>query len=94
MEGGINLVFPFEVAADSDINEYRRLYPKLCIMGGIDKREIAKGKAAIDRELDRVDSMFNGPGYIASPDHLFHPEISYEDFLYFAQALEARIKRS
>ena len=92
MESGINLIFPFEVAAGSDINKYRQLYPKLCIMGGIDKREIAKGKEAIDRELERISGMFTGPGYIAAPDHLFHPEISYDDFLYFVRALEARIR--
>ena len=93
IESGVNLIFPFEVAAGSDINEYRLLYPNLCIMGGIDKREIAKGKEAIDRELDRIDNMFKGPGYIAAPDHLFHPEISYDDFMYFVRALEARINK-
>ena len=44
MECGINLIFPFEVAAGCDILEYRKKYPKLCIMGGIDKQEIAKRK--------------------------------------------------
>lgn len=34
MEGGINTMMPFEVAAGSDIVKYRRQYPDLCIMGG------------------------------------------------------------
>ena len=93
IEGGINLVFPFEVAAGSDVNQYRQQYPELCIMGGIDKREIAKGKDAIEKELDRIDNMFSSPGYIPALDHLFHPEISYKDFLYFTHALEARIHK-
>jgi len=93
LESGINLMLPFEVAAGCDINVYKKLYPELCIMGGIDKREIAKGPEAIDRELDRIDSMFNGPGYWPALDHLFHPEISYSDFKYFVSAVRKRIEK-
>jgi uroporphyrinogen decarboxylase len=93
LESGINLVMPFEVAAGSDILWYRSQYPNLCVMGGIDKQEIAKGRDAIDRELDRIDSMFKGPGYIAALDHLVHPEISYGDFKYFVAELRKRIDK-
>jgi uroporphyrinogen decarboxylase len=93
LESGINMIMPFEVAAGSDINKYRKLYPNLCIMGGIDKREIAKGPASIDKELDRIDSMFKGPGYWPALDHLVHPEISYNDFKYFVAALWERIEK-
>jgi uroporphyrinogen decarboxylase len=93
LESGINLVMPFEVAAGSDIRWYRSQYPSLCIMGGIDKQEIAKGRDAIDRELDRIDSMFKGPGYIPALDHLVHPEISYGDFKYFVSELRKRIDK-
>ncbi len=88
IESGINMVFPFEVAAGSDIVEYRKQYPNLCIMGGIDKREIAKGREAIDKELDRIGHMFKQSGYIAALDHLVHPEISWEDFKYFVYRLK------
>ena len=93
LESGINLVLPFEVAAGSDIVEYRKQYPTLCMNGGIDKREIAKGPEAIDRELDRIDSMFKGPGYWASVDHLIHPEISWENFKYFVTEMRKRIEK-
>jgi len=83
IECGINMLLPFEVAAGCDINEYRAKYPSLCILGGIDKREVAKGKAAIDRELDRVRGVFGQNGYIPALDHLAHPEISWENFRYF-----------
>jgi len=88
MECGINLIFPFEVAAGCDILEYRRKYPNLGILGGIDKQEIANGKEAIDKELERVAPMFKQPGYIPSLDHLIHPEISWEDFRYFVFRLK------
>lgn len=91
MECGINLIFPFEVAAGSDINQYRQTYPNLCIMGGIDKQEIAKGREAIDIELERVAGMFKHSGYIPALDHLIHPEISLEDFKYFVKRLKEKI---
>jgi hypothetical protein len=57
-------------------------------MGGVDKLELAKGKSAIDRELERLAPMFGCPGYIAMPDHLPHPDISWEDFSYFCNRLK------
>jgi hypothetical protein len=91
MECGINLLFPFEVAAGSDIVAYRKQYPNLGIMGGIDKQEIAKGKTCIDRELERIAEMFKHSGYIPGLDHLIHPEISWEDFNYFISRLKKMI---
>jgi hypothetical protein len=92
MESGINLLLPFEVAAGADINEYRRLYPRLSIMGGINKLEIAKGKAAIDSELSRLVPVMSKPGYFPALDHLVHPEISWDDFKYFVYRLKEMIE--
>lgn len=91
MECGINIIFPFEVAAGCDIVAYRKQYPNLGIMGGIDKQEIAKGKACIDRELERIAEVFKHSGYIPALDHLIHPEISWEDFNYFVSRLKQMI---
>lgn len=91
LESGINLVMPFEVAAGCDVLAYRRQYPTLGIMGGIDKQEIARGREGIDRELARVAPMFASGGYFAALDHLVHPEISWEDFTYFVERLKQMI---
>ena len=88
LESGFNLLLPFEAAAGSDILDYRKKYPKLAIMGGIDKREIALGKEHTDRELDRIKDMFKYPGYFPALDHLIHPEISHDDFEYFVAKLK------
>jgi uroporphyrinogen-III decarboxylase len=91
LEGGIRLVMPFEVAAGCDILEYKRKYPELAIMGGIDKREIAKGPEAIDRELVRIAPMFKSGRYFAGLDHLVHPQISWQNFQYFTSRLKELI---
>ena len=88
MDGGINALMPFEVIAGSDIVKYREKYPSLCIMGGIDKLEIAKGREAIDAELKRIEPMFDYPGYMPALDHLPHPDISWDDFCYYIESLK------
>jgi len=90
-EAGINMMMPFEVAAGNDVVELRKRFPNMSLMGGIDKMEIAKGKEAIDRELDRIEPLLGKPGYYPALDHLINPEISYKDYVYFVEELRKRI---
>jgi len=89
-ESGIHMVLPFEVQAGCDVVEIRKQFPNICLHGGINKLEIAKGKAAIDKELDRIQPILTGSGYIPALDHLPHPDISFEDFTYFVEKLRGR----
>jgi len=88
IEAGINLLFPFEVQASGDVCEYLTRYPTLCCLGGIDKRALAAGKDAIDSELERVMPSFKTGHYIPQLDHLIHPEVPYENFVYFCNKLK------
>ena len=86
MEVGIDGMLPFEVAAGMDIRAIAQEYPDLIIAGGIDKREIGKGPAAIDRELEtRLPPLFKRGGYLPSMDHHVPPEVSYDDFKYYVR---------
>ena len=61
-------------------------YPALQILGGIDKMAIARGKAAIDAELEwKLPLMKRRGGYIVSLDHRVNPEISLENYQYFIE---------
>ena len=83
-EVGIDGCLPFEVAAGMDVRKIREAYPGMVLCGGIDKREIAKGRAAIDRELEaKLPFMFERGGYLPSMDHHVPPEVSYADFQYY-----------
>jgi len=90
-ECGINLVFPFEVQAGCDVVEIKKQYPNICLLGGIDKNKLTMGFSEIDDELDRIDELFHASGYIPMLDHLIHPQISYENYLYFIKQLKAKI---
>ena len=93
IEGGVNVLYPFEVAAGMDIAEVRRAFPKLGIMGGIDKMAVIRSKEAIDRELEsKVSFMLKSGGYIPTIDHVVPPDISFENFKYYRQKLERLVK--
>ncbi|MGQ9628828.1 MAG: uroporphyrinogen decarboxylase family protein [bacterium] len=88
-EGGVDGLLPFECAAGMDIRRVREEYPDLIIAGGIDKREIAKGREAIDRELEsKLPFMFRRGGYLPSMDHHVPPEVSFEDFMYYVERVK------
>jgi uroporphyrinogen decarboxylase len=85
---GVNLLFPMEVAAGVDVNVWREKYPTLAFMGGIDKRALALGPAAIDRELERVRPVVEQGRYIPDLDHLIPDDVSWNNYCYYAQALK------
>jgi uroporphyrinogen decarboxylase len=85
LEAGINAIAPFEVQAGMDIAAARRKYGRsLAILGGIDKLAIARGREAIERELEaRLPPVVKTGGYVGSLDHRVVIETSYADFLYY-----------
>jgi uroporphyrinogen decarboxylase len=93
LESGITAIFPFEVQAGNDIIAFRKQYPRLGILGGIDKMKIAEGKKAIDEELNsKVPFMLRSGGYIPHIDHHVHPDISWKDFKYYRTRLNEMIQ--
>ena len=92
LESGITGIYPFEIQAGNDIVSIRKRYPHLQIIGGLDKMEVAKGKEAIEKELDsKVPFMLQSGGYIPHIDHLVPPEVSWEDFITYRTRLREMI---
>jgi len=88
IEGGVTGLYPFEVAGNCDVLEVRRAFPRFQILGGIDKKAVASGQAAIDEELTRkVPSLFRSGGYVPFIDHTVPPDVSWADFCYYRQRL-------
>ncbi|MCL5271549.1 MAG: hypothetical protein M1457_13580 [bacterium] len=81
---GMDVMSPFEVAAGCDVVEIGRRWPDLAILGGIDKRILARGKEAIDREVERIlPTMRARGGYIPTCDHGVPEEVSLENYLHY-----------
>ncbi|MFB3894633.1 MAG: uroporphyrinogen decarboxylase family protein [Phycisphaerae bacterium] len=86
MEEGVNIMFPVEVAAGCDPYAWRREFGReLRIRGAIAKAPLVAGRAAIDRELDRVRPLFEQGGVIPHLDHLVPPDISYSNYCHYLQ---------
>jgi uroporphyrinogen decarboxylase len=93
VEGGVTGMGPMEVAADMDVVEVRRAFPELQIIGGIDKRKLATGKAGIDQELAaKVPGVLCAGGYIPCCDHSVPPDVSWEDFCYYRERLAVLVE--
>lgn len=88
LAAGVNMLFPMEVAAGCDVNVWREKYPTLGMMGGIDKRALAHGPAAIDRELARIQPALEKGRYIPDLDHLIPDDVSWDNYCHYANALK------
>jgi len=95
MEAGINCHWPLEQASGMDPLRLRAEFGKdLVLCGGIDKREIAKGRKAIERELTaKIPPLVEQGGYIPHIDHTVQPDVSYADFLYYLELKRKLIGR-
>jgi uroporphyrinogen-III decarboxylase len=83
-EIGMDIMSPFEVASGCDVVAIGREFPALALLGGIDKRILASGKRAIDREVERIlPAMRERGGYIPTCDHGVPEEVPYEDYLHY-----------
>jgi len=89
LEGGVNCMFPYEVAGCCHPAELLRDWGKdLRIMGGFDKMEMAKDKKAIDTYMESLIPLVERGGYIPFCDHRCPPNVSVENYLYYLDKKE------
>ena len=87
-EIGMNYLSPFEVASGCDVVRTGQEYPDLLISGGFDKRIMAAGKDAIDREIERImPVMYRRGGYIPTCDHGVPEEVSFENYRHYRKRM-------
>jgi len=93
IEGGVTAMYPFEAQAHMNVAAVRARYPALGMQGGIDKKALAAGKDAIDRELEgKVPVVLKG-GYIPHVDHGVPPDVSWEHFCYYRRKLDSMLDK-
>ena len=89
LKAGINCLFPYEVNSCVHPAELLNEYGKdLRIMGGVDKLELRKGKAAIKAYLESLAPLVERGGYIPFCDHRCPPDVKPEDYLYYLDLKE------
>jgi uroporphyrinogen decarboxylase len=94
LDAGIDHLWPFEVQAGMDVNRVRKKYGhNLAMLGGIDKRAVAQGGAAMRAEVDRVMPVVEDGGYIPELDHSAPPDISWPAYVEYIEYLKLRLGR-
>jgi len=89
IEGGVTGYYPIERASGMDAMELRKRHGRqLRLIGGIDKRAMAAGPAAIEAELANVAPLVADGGYIPWCDHLVPPDVSFENYMYYLRRMK------
>jgi uroporphyrinogen decarboxylase len=92
VKAGVTGLFPVE--AVNDILAIRDAYPRLQLVGGVDKRPLISGRREpIDAELDRIAPLLERGGYIPHIDHAVPHDISWDSFRYYRERLIQIIDR-
>jgi len=93
LDAGLAGLWPCEIAASMEPAPIKAKYGRdLLLFGGIDKRAIAAGREAIDRELAKVPPLVAAGGYVPMVDHSCPPDISWDNFRYYMEKLKEAIQ--
>jgi uroporphyrinogen decarboxylase len=94
LDAGINVLWPFEVAAGMDVCAVRKEYGHdLALFGGIDKRAVATGGETMRKEVNRVMPLVEDGGYLPEIDHSAPPDISWPNMCEYMEYLMYRLGR-
>jgi hypothetical protein len=55
----------------------------MAFRGYFNKLALISGKAAIDKEFERIMPLFKKGGFIPHADHLVPPDVSFENYTYY-----------
>ncbi len=85
LDAGINCMFPIEIGSwNADPFKFRQKYGKdLLMMGGFDKRILARSEDVIEREIHRLTPLIEEGGFIGFCDHRVPPDVPYKNYLYY-----------
>lgn len=93
LKGGVTGLFPMEVAANMDVARLREEFPKLQMMGGVDKRKLFNNFQEIDEVIQtKIVPTLKKGGYIPMVDHLVPPDVPWQVFFKYRTKLNQAIE--
>jgi uroporphyrinogen decarboxylase len=85
---GMDMMSPFEVASGCDVVRTAREYPDLIMLGGLDKRVLARTTRDIDAMVERIVPPLRARGgYIPTIDHGTPEEVPYANYVHFRRRM-------
>ena len=90
MDAGVDTIWPIERASDISPQQWRKQFGRgLRLWGGVDKRILARGPAAIKAHLREFIPLIEEGGFIPTVDHTVPPDVSWDDFRTYMDAKQA-----
>jgi uroporphyrinogen decarboxylase len=84
LAGGINCMFPIEVAAGSDPIAMREKFGRRVLLhGGVNKIALLKGPKAIEKELLRIKPAVDEGGFVPHVDHRCPADVTLENYKFY-----------
>jgi uroporphyrinogen decarboxylase len=85
LEVGVNCMFPLEIGTwGADPIAYRKRYGRdLLIMGGFNKRILARGREEITNEVRRLAPLVEEGGFIPFCDHRVPPDVPLSHYIHY-----------
>lgn len=87
VEAGVTAMYPYEVQAGCDVAAVLKRYPTVGCIGGLDKQCMARGRDAMDREVEKAGRLIELGRFIPGPDHFVLSDVSFESYRYFMEQL-------
>lgn len=93
MEAGVDTIWPIERASEVSPMAWRKKFGKsLRLWGGVDKRVLARGPAAIRAHLREFIPLIEEGGFIPTVDHTVPPDVSWDNFRDYMDAKQALLR--
>jgi len=93
IEGGVNIVLPWESRFGLDLYSVRKEYPTIGLIGGINKHVLECGRSEMDKELEKLPFLLESGYFIPCCDHGVTNEVSWDNYQYFYGRLREFIYR-
>ena len=87
LESGVTALYPYEVQSGNDVARVQDRFPTVGCVGGLDKQVMARGRDAIDREMERTRVLIERGRFIPGPDHFVLSDVSCANYCYFMEQL-------
>lgn len=90
MDAGVDVLWPIERASGISPQGLRARFGRaLRLWGGVDKRVLSQGAAAIKAHLRPFIPLIEEGGFIPTVDHTVPPDVSWDDFRIYMEAKRA-----
>ena len=93
MDAGVDILWPLERAAGQDPIRLRTKFGTgLRLWGGVDKRVLAQGPAAIDAHLRELQPLVEQGGFVPTVDHTVPPDVSWANLCHYRSSKEKLLR--